>query len=368
MKSESAPTAPVYNFSPGPAMLSAEVMHLAQTQFLGFGDSGLSLLETSHRSDTFTQIVERCEADLRALLAIPEDYAVLFLQGGATLQFLMAALNLARPGERVAYVDSGHWSGKAIETAREVRPVEVVASAEPNGYTAVPELGAWADPRGSAYLHYTANETVDGIEFSRPPDARGLALVADMSSNILSRPLEIERFGLIYAGAQKNLGPAGLALVVIRRELADRAGSEVPSVLSYRAQIEAGSLFNTPPTFTWWLIGLTLAWVREQGGVEEMARRAVERARIVYAAIDESGGFYSNGIEADSRSRMNVPFTLAEQSLEPRFLAQAEASGLKQLAGHRSKGGLRASLYNAMPVAGARALADFMRDFARRNG
>lgn len=367
MATEDGDAQAVYNFSPGPAMLPDAVMRRAAEQFRDYAGTGLSMVETSHRSAVFAEVVARSEADLRALLGIPDDYAVLFLQGGATLQFLMAALNLARPGEPVAYVDSGHWAQKAIETAQEVRPVEVVASAEPSGFTALPATSHWRRS-DAAYLHYTANETVDGLEFHAVPEVQGPVLVADLSSNILSRPLPVERFGLIYAGAQKNLGPAGLALAILRRDLAARAGAEVPAQLSYRVQIEAGSLFNTPPTFTWWMIGLTLAWVREQGGVDEMARRAEERSRIVYAALDGSDGFYRNEVARECRSRMNIPFFLREAALERRFLAEAEAAGLRQLAGHRSRGGLRASLYNAMPVAGARALAEFLDDFARRNG
>jgi len=343
-------------------------MERARDEFLDFAGTGLSIVETGHRTEAFARLVETAEADLRALLGLGDDYAVLFMQGGATLQFLMTALNLSRPGERVAYVDSGHWSGKAIEAAREVRAVDVVASAAEGGYTSVPPQGAWDAFRDAAYLHYTPNETIDGLEFDYVPGAGDVPLVADMSSTILSAPLPVERYGVIYAGAQKNLGPAGLAVVIIRRDLADRAGSDVPSQLRYRDQIAAGSLFNTPPTFTWWLTAMTLAWIREEGGLEEMDRRARARSRIVYETIDASDGFYVNDVERAGRSRTNIPFRIADAGLERRFLAEADAAGLKQLAGHRSRGGLRASLYNAMPVAGAEALADFMRDFHQRNG
>lgn len=361
-------TAPVYNFSSGPAALPVPVMQRARDEFLDFAGTGLSVIEISHRSDAFSDVVARAEADLRALLGLDDSYAVLFLQGGATLQFLMAALNFARHDERAAYVNSGYWSGKAIGTAREVRPVDVVASAESNGYTAVPPADSWKSFAGATYLHYTPNETIDGLEFDFVPETGGVPLVADMSSTILTQPLPVERFGMIYAGAQKNLGPAGLTMVIVRRDLAERAGTDVPSQLTYRAQIAAGSLLNTPPTFIWRLVGMTLAWVREQGGVEEMNRRARERTRIVYETIDASGGFYANKVNRAQRSRTNIPFTIADHRLEARFLSEAEEAGLKQLAGHRSKGGLRASLYNAMPVAGAEALAAFMRDFAKRNG
>lgn len=363
------PRQAVYNFSAGPACLAEPVMAQARAEFLDFAGTGLSILETSHRSAAFSEVVENTEADLRALLGLSDDYAVLFLQGGATLQFLMTALNLARSDQPTAYVETGHWSRKAIDCVREVRPVEVPASAADNGYAFVPEQSTWKPlPADAAYLHYTPNETIDGLEFDFVPETDGTPLLADMSSTILSQPLPVERFDLIYAGAQKNLGPAGLCLVIMRRELAERAGAEVPSQLSYRAQIAAGSLFNTPPTLTWRLIGLEVAWIRAQGGLEEMSRRAEQRSRLIYETIDESNGFYTNPVQSRSRSRTNIPFGIDDAALETRFLAEADAAGLKQLQGHRSKGGMRASLYNAMPVAGAEALAAFMRDFARRNG
>ncbi len=344
------------------------VMREAQDHFFDFAGTGLSVLETSHRSKAFMEMVERAERDLRALLGLSEDYAVLFLQGGATLQFLMTALNLARPGQPTAYVDTGHWSRKAIKLAREVRPVTVLASAGENDYKYVPEQSHWDSiPEDVAYLHYTPNETIDGLEFDFIPHVEETPLVADMSSTILSQPLPVERFDLIYAGAQKNLGPAGLTLVILRRELLERIQHDVPSQLDYRAQVAADSLFNTPPTLTWWMIGLQLAWFREEGGLEEMANRARKRADMVYGVIDQSSGFYTNSVEPRSRSRTNIPFHTSSPELDARFLADAEAEGLYQLKGHRSRGGLRASLYNAMPMEGVEALAAFMRDFARRN-
>jgi phosphoserine aminotransferase len=344
-------------------------MREAHEHFFDFAGTGLSVLETSHRSEAFMDMVARTERDLRSLLGLSEDYVVLFLQGGASLQFLMAALNLARPGQATAYVDTGHWSRKAIKFAREVRPVTVLASAGDNDYTAVPEQSHWATvPEDVAYLHYTPNETIDGLEFDFIPEVEEVPLVADLSSTILSQPLPVERFDLIYAGAQKNLGPAGLTLVILRRELQERIQHDVPSQLDYRAHVAADSLFNTPPTLTWWMIGLQLAWVREEGGLEEMARRARKRADMVYGVIDNSQGFYSNIVEPRSRSRTNIPFRTSSAELDARFLAEAEAAGLYQLKGHRSRGGLRASLYNAMPMAGVEALAEFMNDFARRNG
>lgn len=344
-------------------------MREVHEHFEDFAGTGLSILETSHRSAAFLEMVARAEDDLRALIGLGDDFAVLFLPGGATLQFLMTALNLARPGQPTAYVETGHWSRKAVACASEVRPAVVIASAGDTGGTAVPEQREWDPvPEDAAYLHYTPNETIDGLEFDFIPEVEAAPLVADMSSTILSQPLPARRFDLIYAGAQKNLGPSGLTLVILRRELLERIQHDVPSQLNYRVQVEAGSLFNTPPTLTWWMIGLQLAWLRGEGGLEEMARRASARSGLIYETIDGSDGFYTNAVTPRSRSRMNIPFRIADESLEPRFLVGAEAAGLRQLKGHRSRGGLRASLYNAMPMAGAEALADFMRDFARRNG
>lgn len=359
---------PIYNFSAGPALLPASVMQRAQEELRDYHGTGLSILETVHRGKTFGDIVERTEATLRELLGISEDYAVLFLQGGASLQFVMLAMNLSHPGEHLAYVDTGHWSTKAIAAARELRAVDVVASAKGNDYTDVPRQAAWKALNDAAYLHYTPNETIDGLEFDFVPKTGGCPLIADMSSTILSRPIEVTDYDVIYAGAQKNLGPTGLALVVIRRELAASAGVEVPTILRYRTHIEAGSVYNTPPTFTWYLIGLYMDWVAEQGGLEEMAHRASARSALIYEAIDASGGFYVNRVAARSRSRTNIPFGIDDRELETRFLAEAESLGLKQLHGHRSKGGMRASLYNAMPMAGAEKLAEFMRDFQERHG
>lgn len=367
--SQSASQTPtVYNFSAGPSLLPAPVMARVQQELLDYRGTGLSIIETSHRSETFSDIVDHTEARLRELLGIPQDYAVLLLQGGASLQFVMPALNLTRPGDELAYVDTGHWSKDAIAIARELRPVNVVASAEDNQYTDVPRQDDWEPLGDCVYLHYATNETTDGLEFDFVPDAGGRPLIADMSSNVLSQPIDVSDYDLIYAGAQKNLGAAGLTLVIIKRELAERAGVEVPTILRYRSQIEAGSVYNTPPTFTWYTIGLYLDWVAEQGGANEMARRADARSRLVYEAIDNSDGFYINKVTKRSRSRINIPFNIDDPELEERFVQEAQAAGLKQLKGHRSRGGMRVSLYNAMPIAGAEALADFMQDFARRNG
>ncbi len=357
-----------YNFGAGPALLPSPVMERAQRELRDYADTGLSILETGHRGTTFADIVARCDARLRELLNIPEDYAVLFLQGGASLQFAMLALNLSRSGEHLAYADTGYWSAKAIAAAREIRAVDVIASAGENGYTEVPSQPDWRSLGDVAYVHYTPNETIDGLEFDYIPATGDRPLAADMTSTVLSRPVDVSRYGVIYAGAQKNLGPAGLTLVVMRRDLAARAGVEVPSILRYRTHIEAGSIYNTPPIFTWYLIGLYLDWVAQEGGLEEMARRSRLRSQVVYAAIDDSGGFYVNRVAPRSRSRTNIPFRIEDRKLEKPFLDEAAEAGLRQLDGHRSRGGMRASLYNAMPLEGAEALADFMRDFQARHG
>lgn len=360
---------PTYNFGAGPAMLPREVMHQAQHELLDYQGTGISVLEMNHRSDLFRQIAHQAMTDLRQLYAAPEsDYAVVFAQGGASQQFVQIPLNLSERKDVVAYVDSGHWSKRAISFAREVRAVDVVASSANVEYQDVPAIENWLDYSSAAYIHYTPNETIQGLEFSQIPDCGKVPLVADMSSCILSQPLPLSRFGLIYAGAQKNLGPSGVAVIIIRRDLVDRVEHCIPSLFRYRDQVLADSMLNTPPTFAWYLVGLTLAWVRRQGGLTEMDRRAKERSSLIYRTIDESDGFYRNGISNGARSRMNIPFHLAESSLEGKFLELASERGLKQLEGHRVVGGLRASLYNAMEVEGAKALASFMAEFAQRYG
>ena len=326
--------------------------------------SGMSVLEISHRGREFMEIAERAEADLRALLAIPEDYAVLFLQGGATLQFAMVALNLAGPDSTADYVLTGAWSKKAFTEAARLCRARVAADAGVDDYRRIPPRASWALSPDARYVHFTGNETINGVEFAFVPDTGDLPLVADMSSNLLSQPLEVARFGLIYAGAQKNIGPAGLTLVIARRDLLGQARAATPAMLDYARHGAAGSMLNTPPTFAWYVAGLVFRWLAEEGGVAAMALRNRRKADKLYAAIDASG-FYSNPIDPGSRSRMNVPFMLADPALDARFLELAAQAGLMNLKGHRSLGGMRASLYNAMPEAGVDALVDFLGEFER---
>ncbi|CAI8887945.1 3-phosphoserine/phosphohydroxythreonine transaminase [Methylococcus capsulatus] len=357
----------IYNFSAGPSMLPEAVLRRAGEEILEWGESGMSVMEMSHRGKHFGAIAEKTEADLRELLAIPPEYKVLFLQGGATAQFAMVPMNLLRDRTSACYVDTGIWSGKAIEEASRYCQVMVAATARAGGFTTVPARDEWRIDPEAAYLHYTANETINGVEFQDVPDSGGLPLVCDMSSNILSRPVDVERFGLIYAGAQKNMGPAGITVVIVREDLIGKTIPGTPTVFDYRKHADNGSMLNTPPTYIWYLVGLVLEWLKREGGVAAMNARNIRKAEKLYAAIDASS-FYSNPIDPAFRSRMNVPFRLADASLEKTFAAEAAAQGLEALEGHRSVGGLRASIYNAMPEAGVDALIAFMADFERRYG
>jgi phosphoserine aminotransferase len=328
---------------------------------------GMSVMEVSHRSRAFTDVAERAEADLRELLAIPPNYRLLFMQGGATAQFSAVPLNLAESGATADYVNTGHWSERTIREARRFVNVAIAADESESGYTTVPAPGALTFTSGAAYVHYTPNETIGGVEFPYIPETGAVPLVADMSSTILSRPLDVSRFGLIYAGAQKNIGPAGLTVVIVRDELLRDARPGTPMVFDYRAVADARSMLNTPPTFAWYFAGLVFQWIRNEGGLAAMARRNRAKAEMLYGAIDGSQ-FYSNPVALDCRSWMNVPFRLAKPGLDRTFLAEADVSGLTNLAGHRAVGGMRASIYNAMPESGVAALVDFMRDFERRYG
>jgi phosphoserine aminotransferase len=356
----------VYNFSAGPAMLPLPVLEQARDEMLDWR-GGMSVMEVSHRGKPFMAVAEQAEADLRELLSVPAGYRVLFMQGGAAAQFAAVPLNLAQPAAGAAYVNTGHWSERAIAEARRFVTVDVVADESASGYTTMPARDAVRAAPGAAYLHYTTNETIGGVEFPYVPDTGEVPLVADMSSNILSRPIDVGRFGVIYAGAQKNMGPSGLTLVIVREALLGRARDAVPLVLDYRAVAEAGSMQNTPPTFSWYVAGLVFRWLKREGGLAEMERRNRAKAALLYGAIDASG-FYSNPVARECRSWMNVPFRLARPELDKLFLAESEAAGLTHLAGHRAVGGMRASLYNAMPIEGVAALVDFMREFERRHG
>jgi phosphoserine aminotransferase len=357
----------VYNFSAGPAMLPEPVLERAREEMLDWQGSGMSVMEMSHRGKEFIAIAERAEADLRELLAIPDGYKVLFLQGGATLQFAMVAMNLMTDNARADYVNTGQWSKKAIKEARRFGEISVAASSEDEGFTTIPPFEQWRLDPQAAYVHYTPNETIGGLEFHWIPETGEVPLVADMSSTILSRPLDVSRYGIIYAGAQKNIGPAGVTVVIVREDLIGRAGASTPSMLDYRVHAEAGSMANTPPTYAWYVAGLTFQWLKEQGGLSAMAEVNHRKAEKLYAAIDGSD-FYANPVDPACRSWMNVPFTLADSELDSEFLKQAAESGLVTLKGHRSVGGMRASIYNAMPEEGVDALVAFMTDFERRRG
>ncbi len=360
----------VNNFSAGPSALPEEVLKQAQDEMLEWRDSGMSVLEMSHRGKEFISIAEQAEADLRELMAVPKNYHVLFLQGGATSQFAMVPLNLMRDKPYGSYVCTGAWSKKAIQEAKLLADVEIAASSEDDGFSSIPSSDSWEIGQNSAYLHYTSNETIGGVEFDDIPAiplSDDTPLVVDMSSNILSRPVDVSRFGLIYAGAQKNMGPAGITLVIVRDDLVGNARPGTPSMFDYQKHSDNGSMLNTPPTYNWYLMGLIFRWALDQGGLTEMDQRNQRKADKLYGAIDASS-FYSNPVALDCRSRMNVPFILANSELDAAFLSEAKAAGMVTLKGHRSVGGMRASIYNAMPEAAVDALVDFMSEFERTRG
>ncbi|MDF1490016.1 3-phosphoserine/phosphohydroxythreonine transaminase [Tessaracoccus caeni] len=358
----------VYNFSAGPAMLPAAVLERAQSELLDWESTGSSVMEVSHRGKNFVACADHAEATLRDVLGIPDNYKVLFLQGGASAQFDAIPMNLTAAGDTVAFLKTGQWSGKAIKGAqRQGLTVDVLADEAASNYTTVPDAGSYQVDPAATYLHYTPNETIGGVEFGYVPDSGDVPLVADFSSTILSRPIDVSKFGLIYAGAQKNMGPSGLCVVIVRDDLLDRARPSTPSVLQYAEMAATDSMLNTPPTFSLYLLGLILDWVKNTGGLTAMAERNQAKADALYAAIDASP-FYSNPVAPNARSWMNVPFLVAKPELEKTFVAEAAAAGLTTLAGHRSVGGMRASIYNAMPIEGVQALIDFMADFERRNG
>lgn len=357
----------VLNFSAGPGVMPEPVLERAASEMLSWRGRGLSVMEMSHRSAEFIEIAAQAEAGLRSLMGIPANYRVLFLQGGATLQFAMVPMNLRREGAGVDYLDTGQWSKKAIDEARKSGPVNVVASSAASKYTCIPARDIWACDPAASYLHFTSNETIGGVQFHHVPDSGDVPLVCDMSSDILSGPIDVSRFGVIYAGAQKNIGPAGLTVVIVRDDLLGRAPKSTPAMLDYAVQAASESMYNTPPTWAIYIAGLVFDWLRDLGGMGEMARRNAEKAGLVYDLFDTTE-FYRCPVAQPDRSLMNVPFTLRDAKLDDRFLQEAEAAGLQQLKGHRSVGGMRASLYNAMPRAGVEALVAFMRDFERRNG
>jgi len=357
-----------YNFSAGPATLPEAVLRQAQQEMLDWRGVGASIVELSHRGPEFMAVAAEAEADLRTLMSIPEDYAVLFLQGGATVQQALIALNFAEPGQDADYIVTGHWGKTA---ARQVEPyvaVHVAANSEADGFRSIPPRDAWQLDGKAAYVHITANETIHGVEFRDTPDVGSVPLFADFSSSIASEPLDVSRYGLIYGGAQKNLGPVGVSVVIIRRDLLERTGQPRADIFNYASHAKGESMLNTPPTWNWYLAGLVFKWMLAAGGVEEFARRNGWKSSLLYSVIDGSGGFYRNEVDPAARSRMNIPFFLKDEALDKPFLQQAQEARLISLKGHRALGGMRASIYNAMPVEGVQALADFMQDFQQRHG
>lgn len=354
----------LFNFSAGPATLPEAVLQRAADEMLDWHGTGMSLMEMSHRDKDYMGVHAQAQEDLKALLGIPDDYRILLLAGGATLQFAALAQNLMPEGGSADYIDTGVWAGKAIQEARRFGQVNVAASSKADNYTSVPARADWQLDPNAAYVHVCTNETIGGVEFHDVPDVGKVPLVADMSSHILSRPLDVSRFGMIYAGAQKNIGPAGLTLVIIREDLLGRARSNMPSILDYAKQVENDSMINTPPTYAIYLAGLVFQWLKALGGLAAIEQHNIEKARLLYEAIDASD-FYTNPVKQSDRSRMNVPFTLADSALDKAFLEGARAAGLQNLKGHRSVGGMRASIYNAMPIEGVKALVDYLKHFEK---
>ena len=358
----------IFNFSAGPAVLPLEVLERARAELTDWHGSGMSVMEMSHRGKEFLEIAAKVEADLRALMAIPANYKVLFLQGGASAQFAMVPMNLLRGKNKADYINTGEWSKKSIAEAKKYCSVNVAASSEADKFCSVPKRDTWKLDPDAAYVHYILNETIGGVEFQDIPDTGKVTLVADMSSTILSRPIDVARFGLIYAGAQKNIGPAGLTIVIVRDDLLGQTVAGTPSMFDYKIHADNESMYNTPPTYAWYMAGLVFEWLQARGGLKGMAEINRRKADKLYAAIDGSNGFYKNPVERSVRSWMNVPFTLKDAALDDPFLKGAKAVGLLQLKGHRSVGGMRASIYNAMPEAGIDALIQYMQDFQRKQG
>ena len=355
----------ILNFSAGPAMLPAEVLSRAGDEMLDWRGSGMSVMEMSHRGSEFMSIAAEAEKDLRELLAVPANYKVLFLQGGATLQFAQIPMNLLAGKGKADYVVTGEWSKKAVKEAKRYCDVGIAASSEDRKFTYAPKQ--WNVRPDAAYVHYCSNETIGGVEFHTLPSSGKVPVVADASSHFLSRPVDVSKFGLIYAGAQKNAGPAGLTFVIVREDLIGKAAKGTPSVMDYKAQADAGSMLNTPATYAMYIAGLVFKWLKQQGGLSAMEKKNIEKARLLYDYLDGSA-FFSNPVAREDRSRMNVPFTLKDAKLDEEFLKGAAKRGMVQLKGHRSVGGMRASIYNAMPLEGVHALVEYMREFEAKHG
>ncbi len=356
----------VYNFSAGPAALPLEVLENVRKDLPDWQGTGMSVMEISHRSPEFIELAERCEANLRELLDIGDDYSVLFAQGGATMQMTMAPMNLSGTNGVADYVVTGSWGKKAAGEARKFCNANIAADASDRNFTYIPKESSWQRSDDAAYLHYTPNETIAGVEFHFVPGGDA-PLVADMSSTILSRPIDVSQFGVIYAGAQKNIGPAGITVVIVRKDLLERAPADLGHLMTWRSYAESGSMTNTPPTFAWYVTDKVFEWLRELGGLDAMADINRRKSSRLYAAIDASD-FYSNPVQEDCRSWMNIPFILADADLDAKFLQDSKAAGLTNLKGHRSVGGMRASIYNAVSESAITALIDFMKEFEKDNG
>jgi phosphoserine aminotransferase len=358
----------IFNFAAGPCTLPLPALERAQSEFVDYQGKGMSLIEMSHRSKEYDAVHTGAIANMRELLSVPETHDILYVQGGATLQFAMIPMNLISEGKTGEYVVTGSWAKKSLGDAKKTGlPVRTVWSGEELNFVRMPKIGELKVGPDAAYLHVTSNETIGGIEMQEYPDTGEVPLVADMSSHIMSRPVDFSRFGLVYGGAQKNLGPAGVTFVIIRKDLVERCNENLPAYLSYKIHSSKGSLYNTPPVFGIYMIKLTLDWVKEQGGLAEMEKRAIKRSGLIYSTMDQSGGWYKCPMEEPTRSRMNVCFRLPTEELEQKFIKEALDAGMSGLKGHRSVGGCRASMYNAMPVAGAEKLAQFMVDFKKKN-
>jgi phosphoserine aminotransferase len=357
-----------FNFSAGPSMIPVDVLEELSENMVNYQSTGLSLIEVSHRGPVYDEVHNSAVSLIKELMNIPDNYSVLFIGGGATLQFSMIPMNLMVGGKSADYVNSGAWAKKAITEAKKEGSINIVYDGSDNNFSVLPDPGDIKPSEGSSYLHVTSNETIGGIQWKAFPDTGDIPLVADMSSDILSRPVDVSRFGLIYAGAQKNLGPSGVTVVIIRNDLLDRSPENLGAYLSYAVHAKSNSLYNTPPVFPIWAMKLILEKIKEKGGASAVAEKNMEKARVLYSAIDNSEGFYVSPVEKQYRSDMNVVWRLSEESLEPVFIKEAAENGLIGLKGHRSVGGCRASLYNAMTLEGVKALTSFMGDFARKNG
>jgi phosphoserine aminotransferase len=358
----------IYNFSAGPAVLPEEVLKEAQEHLMTLPAVGMSILEISHRSKTFDDIINQAKADIKKLLNISDDYAVLFLQGGASLQFSMVPMNIMPPKNKADYINTGAWSKKAIKEAKRVGAINVAASTEETIFNRIPKQAELKLDSDASYAHFTSNNTIYGTQWQKEPEVGNVPLVCDASSDILCRKVDISKYGIIYAGAQKNMGPSGVTLVIFKKDLLERSSDELPTMLNYKTHVEKDSLFNTPNTFGIYIIGLVAKWILNLGGLDKMYEKNKQKAELLYNFIDSSGGYYKGHAEKDSRSVMNITFNLITEELEKKLIAEALAAGFSGLKGHRSVGGLRASIYNAFPPKGVEDLVSFLKDFQQKNG